>query len=67
MTEPAPRLSPFVDLTDEDVHWDLTEALSYGQYLHLDKLLDAQKPLSYHHDEMLFIMIHQVSEIWMKL
>jgi len=30
-------------------------------------LLDAQKPLSYHHDEMLFIMIHQVSEIWMKL
>ncbi len=62
-----PRLTPFVDLTDEDVHWDLTEALSYGQYLHLDKLLGAQKPLSYQHDEMLFIMIHQVSELWMKL
>jgi tryptophan 2,3-dioxygenase len=67
MSEPVPRLTPFVDLTDEEVYWDLTEALSYGQYLHLDQLLDAQKPLSYQHDEMLFIMIHQVSELWMKL
>ncbi len=58
---------PFVDLTDEDVHWDLTQSLSYSQYLHLDKLLAAQLPLSYHHDEMLFIIIHQVSELWMKL
>lgn len=58
---------PFVDLSDEAVHWDLGESLSYGQYLRLDKLLDAQHPLSYQHDEMLFIMIHQVSELWMKL
>src|SRR5258706_16485481 len=58
---------PFVDLSDEEVHWDLSEHLSYSQYLNLDKLLDAQHPLSYHHDEMLFIVIHQVSELWMKL
>jgi len=58
---------PFVDLSDEAVHWDLGNSLSYSQYLNLDKLLDAQRPLSYQHDEMLFIVIHQVSELWMKL
>jgi tryptophan 2,3-dioxygenase len=58
---------PFVDLSDEAVHWDLSNSLSYSQYLNLDKLLDAQRPLSYQHDEMLFIVIHQVSELWMKL
>jgi tryptophan 2,3-dioxygenase len=66
MNDPTP-VKPFVDLSDEDVHWDLTQSLSYSQYLNLDKLLDAQHPLSYHHDEMLFIVIHQVSELWMKL
>jgi len=60
-------IKPFVDLSDEDVHWDLSDSLSYAQYLDLDKLLDAQHPLSYQHDEMLFIVIHQVSELWMKL
>ena len=60
-------MSPFVDLSDEEVHWDLGNSLSYSQYLNLDKLLDAQRPLSYQHDEMLFIVIHQVSELWMKL
>jgi tryptophan 2,3-dioxygenase len=67
MNETPPRVKPFVDLSDEAVHWDLSEALSYSQYLNLDKLLDAQHPLSYQHDEMLFIIIHQVSELWMKL
>jgi len=67
MSDSAPPVKPFVDLTDEQVYWDLSESLSYGQYLHLDRLLDAQRPLSYQHDEMLFIMIHQVSELWMKL
>jgi tryptophan 2,3-dioxygenase len=67
MQDVAPPVKPFVDLNDEDVHWDLTQSLSYSQYLHLDKLLDAQRPLSYHHDETLFIIIHQVSELWMKL
>ena len=66
MSDPTP-VKPFVDLSDEDVHWDLTQSLSYSEYLNLDKLLDAQHPKSYHHDEMLFIVIHQVSELWMKL
>jgi tryptophan 2,3-dioxygenase len=67
MEDSTPQIKPFVDLSDEEVHWDLSEHLSYSQYLNLDKLLDAQHPLSYHHDEMLFILIHQVSELWMKL
>jgi tryptophan 2,3-dioxygenase len=66
-TKPAAPAKPFVDLSDEQIHWDLTNSLSYSQYLGLDKLLDAQQPLSYEHDEMLFIIIHQVSELWMKL
>ncbi|MGH8265523.1 MAG: tryptophan 2,3-dioxygenase, partial [Steroidobacteraceae bacterium] len=56
-----------IDLADEAVHWDLGQSLSYGQYLHLAKLLDAQHPLSTHHDEALFIATHQVQELWMKL
>ncbi len=67
MSEPKSEVKPFVDMSDEQVHWDLSDSLSYGQYLNLDKLLDAQHPLSYQHDEMLFIVIHQVSELWMKL
>jgi tryptophan 2,3-dioxygenase len=61
--EPATQ----VDLSDEAVHWDLGSSLSYGQYLHLERLLDAQHPLSGEHDEMLFIIVHQVSELWMRL
>lgn len=56
-----------VDLSDEQVHWDLGESQSYGQYLALDQILSAQRPVSYEHDEMLFIIIHQTSELWMKL
>ncbi|HKQ80936.1 MAG TPA: tryptophan 2,3-dioxygenase [Steroidobacteraceae bacterium] len=56
-----------VDLSDEQVHWDLGESQSYGQYLDLDRILNAQHPASYEHDEMLFIIIHQTSELWMKL
>jgi tryptophan 2,3-dioxygenase len=67
MSEPKSVIKPYVDLSDEQVHWDLGDSLSYAQYLNLDKLLDAQHPLSYQHDEMLFIVIHQVSELWMKL
>jgi len=66
-SEREPAVKPFVDVSDEPVHWDLTHSLSYSQYLNLDRLLGAQRPLSYHHDEMLFIVIHQVSELWMKL
>jgi len=65
-------MSPFekserVDLSDEAVHWDLGSSLSYGEYLRLATLLDAQKPLTSEHDEMMFIIIHQVSELWMRL
>jgi len=41
--------------------------MSYGDYLHLEKLLDAQETLSSAHDELLFIIQHQTSELWMKL
>lgn len=49
------------------VHWDLSGALTYGRYLELDQLLSCQKPQSAEHDELLFIVIHQTSELWMKL
>lgn len=54
-----------VDLTSEDIHWK--QDMSYGSYLQLDKLLEFQSPVSDQHDEMLFIIIHQASELWMKL
>lgn len=41
--------------------------ISYGDYLGLDRLLAAQAPRSPHHDELLFIIIHQASELWIKL
>jgi tryptophan 2,3-dioxygenase len=56
-----------VELSDEAVHWDLGSSLSYGQYLQLEKLLGAQQPLSSQHNEMVFILVHQVSELWMRL
>jgi tryptophan 2,3-dioxygenase len=56
-----------VDLSDEGVHWDLGTSSSYGEYLRLDRLLEAQHPLSTEHDEMLFIIVHQVSELWIRL
>jgi tryptophan 2,3-dioxygenase len=56
-----------VDLTDESIHWDLGSSQSYSEYLQLDKLLDAQKPLTYEHDEMMFILVHQTSELWLRL
>ena len=54
---------------EEGIHSDLTDRTSYGGYLQLDRLLEAQWPLSSppHHDEMLFIIQHQTSELWFKL
>ncbi len=46
---------------------DFSADMSYGDYLHLDQVLEAQHPLSPGHDEMLFIVQHQTSELWMKL
>lgn len=62
----SPKNAP-VDLSNEQVYWDLGDSQSYGQYLALDQILSAQRPLSFEHDEMLFIIIHQTSELWMKL
>jgi tryptophan 2,3-dioxygenase len=56
-----------VDFSDEQVHWDLGESQSYGEYLGLSQILTAQRPVSAEHNEMLFIIIHQASELWMKL
>ncbi len=56
-----------VDLSGEGIYWDPEGGMTYGSYLALDRILDAQKPVSKHHDEMLFIVIHQVTELWMKL
>jgi len=54
---------------DQGLELDLGGKLTYGAYLQLDALLGAQKPLSDppHHDEYLFIIQHQVAELWMKL
>jgi tryptophan 2,3-dioxygenase len=51
----------------ENAHTDFSRSMSYGDYLQLDKILSAQKPLSPDHNEMLFIIQHQTSELWMKL
>ena len=51
----------------EGARLDFSAAMSYGDYLHLDAVLGAQHPLSPAHDEMLFIVQHQTSELWMKL
>ncbi len=54
---------------EASIHTRLSRDDDYGGYLQLDKLLSAQQPLSDppHHDEMLFIVQHQVAELWMKL
>lgn len=54
---------------EEGIHTDLSGRMTYAGYLQLDRLLSAQNPLSSppHHDEMLFIVQHQTSELWLKL
>ena len=54
-------------VADEGAQLDFSRDMSYGDYLHLDAILNAQHPLSPAHDEMLFIVQHQTSELWMKL
>ena len=51
----------------EPTRLDASHSMSYGDYLQLDALLATQKPLSPAHDELLFIVQHQTSELWMKL
>jgi tryptophan 2,3-dioxygenase len=55
------------DPPGSDVPVSLREGMSYSDYLALDKILNAQQPLSTAHDEILFIIQHQTSELWMKL
>jgi len=52
---------------EEGVTTDLEGRQTYAGYLQLDTLLAAQQPLSDHHDELLFIVAHQVTELWLKL
>ncbi|MCX7960574.1 MAG: tryptophan 2,3-dioxygenase [Burkholderiales bacterium] len=54
-------------MTTADFITDLSGETSYGGYLRLDLVLSAQQPRSQHHDEMMFIIQHQTSELWMKL
>lgn len=56
------NIRPLEDGIERDLR-----GLNYASYLQLDKLLDAQQPLSDHHDEMLFIIVHHTTELWMKL
>ena len=70
---PAPASeAPGAVLPESLVHAEraqlaFSQSMSYGDYLQLDAILSAQKPLSPAHDEMLFIVQHQTSELWMKL
>lgn len=64
-TETARAPQTAVDISDQKIHWD--QKMSYGQYLALEEVLACQRPLTAEHDEMLFIVIHQASELWMKL
>lgn len=54
---------------EEGIVTDLRDTMTYGSYLALDQLLDAQRPVSapVHHDELLFIIQHQTTELWLKL
>ncbi|KKK33346.1 tryptophan 2,3-dioxygenase [Salinicoccus sediminis] len=54
-------------LAGENVKTDFLKDMTYSEYLNLDQILTAQSPLTDQHDEKLFIIIHQVSELWMKL
>ena len=58
--------APF-DPSEDGATMSFGGRMSYAGYLRLDKLLDAQEPLSSAHDELLFIIQHQTSELWMKL
>ncbi len=59
-------IAPY-DPAEEGAEMAFDGRMSYGDYLGLDAILGAQKPLSDAHDEMLFIIQHQTSELWMRL
>ena len=55
------------DSLPDGAHTDFGDSLSYAYYLGLGSLLSSQHPLSERHDELLFIIIHQTTELWLKL
>jgi tryptophan 2,3-dioxygenase len=57
----------FESRVEAGMHVDLAGRLTYGEYLKLDLLLGAQQPISQQHDELAFIIIHHVQELWIKL
>ncbi|MGA8390921.1 MAG: tryptophan 2,3-dioxygenase [Burkholderiaceae bacterium] len=63
----ASPASPEHIVHDEKAQLDFSQSMSYGDYLQLDAILNAQHPRSPDHNEMLFIVQHQTSELWMKL
>lgn len=63
----CPHHSTEAIVKDEGAQLDFSKDMSYGDYLKLDQVLTAQHPLSPEHNEMLFIVQHQTSELWMKL
>jgi len=63
----TPPQSPEHIVHDEKAQLDFSQSMSYGDYLQLDAILSAQHPRSPDHNEMLFIVQHQTSELWMKL
>lgn len=52
---------------ESGAHTDFSATETYGDYLRLDALLACQQPRTAHHDEMMFVIIHQATELWMKL
>jgi tryptophan 2,3-dioxygenase len=63
----APHVPPADDDGWHNAQLDFSKSMSYGDYLSLGSILSAQHPLSPDHNEMLFIIQHQTSELWMKL
>lgn len=63
----CPMAAKAYDPADDGAQMSFDGRMSYGDYLSLDKILSAQKPVSTADDELLFIIQHQTSELWMKL
>lgn len=60
-------MSDAFDPAQDGAQMSFADDMSYGDYLQIDKIVTAQRPLSQAHDEMLFIVQHQTSELWMRL
>jgi len=60
-------MSQGYDPSQDGAKMSFRKDMSYGDYLQLDQILTAQRPLSEAHDEMLFVIQHQASELWMRL